>query len=79
MQAIITIPLSLDFVVELRSESDSLSKRQAKMLEYIAKGTRLGWLIVPQNRRVEVLASPTQLSGEDVLPGFVLNLRRIWT
>jgi Uma2 family endonuclease len=81
------VPLCPDFVIELRSESDSLSKLQAKMQEYIDNGARLGWLIDPQNRRVEVyragreievLENPSNLSGEDILPGFVLNLRRIW-
>ncbi|MCC3408604.1 MAG: Uma2 family endonuclease [Microcoleus sp. PH2017_10_PVI_O_A] len=81
------VPLCPDFVVELRSASDSLSTLQTKMREYIDNGARLGWLIDPQNRRVEIyrqqaeveiLANPTELSGEDVLPGFVLNLRRVW-
>ena len=80
------LPLCPDFVVELRSESDSLTKLQAKMGEYIDNGAKLGWLIDPQNRRVEiyrpgrdveVLENPTNLSGEDVLPGFILNLRRV--
>jgi Uma2 family endonuclease len=82
------VPLCPDFVVELRSESDSFPKLQAKMREYIDNGARLGWLIDPQNRRVEiyragkeieVLENPTNLSGEEILPGFVLNLRRVWT
>jgi Uma2 family endonuclease len=77
-----------DFVAELRSASDTLQSLQAKMQEYIDNGAKLGWLIDPQNRRVEIyrqgkeveiLENPTELSGEDVLPGFVLNLRRIWT
>jgi len=76
-----------DFVVELRSKSDRLSELQAKMREYIDNGARLGWLIDPQNhqveiyrlgKEVEVLVNPSQLSGEDVLPGFVLDLRRVW-
>lgn len=80
------VPLCPDFVVELRSESDSLTKLQAKMQEYIDNGAKLGWLIDPQNRRVEiyrpsrdvkVLENPTVLSGEDILSGFVLNLQRI--
>ncbi|MCC8455854.1 Uma2 family endonuclease, partial [Streptomyces rochei] len=67
--------------------SDSLSTLQAKMREYMDNGARLGWLIDPQNRRVEIyrqqaeveiLLDPVELSGEDVLPGFVLNLRRVW-
>jgi Uma2 family endonuclease len=81
------VPLCPDFVVELRSESDSLPQLQAKMWEYINNGARLGWLIDPQNRRVEIYRpetdvevweNPTSLSGEDVLPGFILNLRRVW-
>ena len=76
-----------DFVVELRSSSDRLGSLQAKMREYIDNGALLGWLIDPQQRRVEiyrpglaveVLENPTELSGEAVLPGFVLNLRRVW-
>jgi len=76
-----------DFVVELRSGSDSLKPLQEKMQEYMDNGAKLGWLIDPQNRqveiyrpglKVEVLANPTELSGEEVLPAFVLNLRRVW-
>jgi Uma2 family endonuclease len=82
------VPLCPDFVIELRSESDSLTKLQAKMQEYIDNGVRLGWLIDPQNRGVEiyrpgrdveVLENPTNLSEEDLLPGFILNLKRVWT
>ena len=81
------IPLCPDFVVELRSESDRRSELQAKMREYMDHGTRLGWLIDPQNhqveiyrfgKEVEVLVNPSQLSGEDVLPGLVLDLKRVW-
>lgn len=76
-----------DFVVELRSSSDRIEPRTAKMKEYIDNGARLGWLLEPQNRRVEiyqpgksveVLQNPAELFGEEVLPGFVLNLRRVW-
>ncbi|OAB57557.1 hypothetical protein AY600_10685 [Phormidium willei BDU 130791] len=76
-----------DFVVELRSKSDALKLIQAKMQEYLANGTRLGWLIDPKRQVVEiyrasaepeVLSRPANLSGEDVLPGFVLKLDRIW-
>ncbi len=75
-----------DFIIELRSNSDPLSSLQEKMQEYIQNGARLGWLIDPQQKRVEiyrshseveVLENPTELSGEDVLVGFVLNLRRV--
>ncbi|MFN6568437.1 Uma2 family endonuclease [Dendronalium sp. ChiSLP03b] len=80
------LPMAPDFAVELRSANDSLKTVQQKMQEYIDNGVRLGWLIDPQNQRVEiyrpgkdveVLQSPTSLSGEDVLPGFVLDLAQI--
>jgi Uma2 family endonuclease len=80
-------PLAPDFIIELRSSSDSLSDLQKKMAEYQANGVRLGWLINPQQQQVEiyrlgqkteVLQSPTTLSGEDVLPGFTLDVRAIW-
>jgi Uma2 family endonuclease len=75
-----------DFVVELRSGSDRLESLQQKMKEYIENGASLGWLINPQQQQVEVyrpgvevevLNNPTKLSGEDVLPSFVMNLRRV--
>jgi len=80
------LPMAPDFVAELRSATDSLETLRRKMQEYIDNGVGLGWLIDPQNQRVEiyrpgkeveVLQSPTSLSGEDVLPGFVLNLAQI--
>jgi len=76
-----------DFVIELRSETDRLSKLQEKMEEYRANGVRLGWLIIPQQqqveiyrigREVEILEYPTTLSGEDVLSGFTLDLSSIF-
>lgn len=81
------IPLCPDFVIEIFSPSDSLSKTQEKMEEYIENGCRLGWLIKRKKqeveiyrpgKEVEVLKSPQTLSGEDVLPGFTLNLQRVW-
>ncbi|MDJ1171314.1 MULTISPECIES: Uma2 family endonuclease [Roseofilum] len=81
------LPLSPDFAIELRSPSDSLKLLQGKMQEYIDNGTRLGWLINPKNHQVEiyrqgqekqVLDHPLTLSGEDILPGFTLNLQLIW-
>jgi Uma2 family endonuclease len=76
-----------DLVVELRSSSDTLSDLQNKMQEYTDNGARLGWLLDPKHKRVEiyrpdrpveVLDNPTQLSGENVLPGFVLSLSKLW-
>ena len=80
------LPLAPDFVVELMSGNDSLEKTQAKMQEYRDNGVRLSWLIDPKNKQVEiyrqsrpkeVLQFPATLSGEDVLPGFVLDLSQI--
>jgi Uma2 family endonuclease len=74
-------PIAPDFVIELRSQTDELKPLQEKMLEYLNSGVRLGWLFDPQNRQVEIYRQgqeketrslPTQLSGEGVLPGFVL-------
>jgi len=79
-------PLCPDFVVELRSKTDSLEKLKAKMQEYIDNGAKLGFLLDRQNQRVEIyrpnqaveiLSSPSSLSGEDILPGFVLYLENI--
>jgi Uma2 family endonuclease len=81
------IPLSPDFVVELRSETDRMKTLRDKMKEYMENQVRLGWLIDRKNRKVEiyrlnreveVLENPTILSGEDVLPGFVLDLTEVW-
>ncbi|NEO47192.1 MAG: Uma2 family endonuclease [Moorea sp. SIO4A3] len=80
------LPMAPDFVAELRSANDNLKTLQEKMQEYMDCGVRLGWLIDPQNQQVaiyrpgqdrELLESPSSLSGEDVLPGFVLDLAQI--
>lgn len=79
-------PLAPDFVIELRSASDGLRPLQEKMQEYQANGVRLGWLINPQAQQVEiyrlgqvveVLNAPHTLSGEAVLPGFILDLSHL--
>ncbi|OIP69073.1 MAG: hypothetical protein AUK43_14025 [Oscillatoriales cyanobacterium CG2_30_40_61] len=76
-------PICPDFVIELRSRTDSLTQLQAKMQEYLNSGLRLGWLINPQAQQVEIyrphqaleiVKLPTTLSGENVLPEFILNL-----
>ena len=80
-------PICPDFVVELMSPSDSLKETQDKMKEYRDNGAALGLLINRKSRQleiyrpnqeVEVLESPATVSGEDVLPGFILNLESIW-
>ncbi|HLP88396.1 MAG TPA: Uma2 family endonuclease [Nostocaceae cyanobacterium] len=83
-------PISPDFIIELRSETDSLEKLRQKMREYQANGVKLAWLIDPQTPLVEIYRqgqeveilnfafdNPPQLSGEDVLPEFVLDLTLI--
>lgn len=81
------LPLCPDFVIELMFPTDDLADVQAKMEEYIANGTQLGWLIEPEARRVyvyrphtevEILAQVAQVSGDPILPGFVLELAEIW-
>ncbi|MEG4035607.1 Uma2 family endonuclease [Microcoleus sp. w1-18aA5] len=79
-------PICPDFAIELRSRPDPLRPLQEKMQEYLNSGLRLGWLINPldekveiyrPSREVEIVQFPVSLSGEDVLPGFVLNLPMI--
>ncbi len=81
------LPLCPDFAVELVSESDDVEDTRKKMREYIENGLRLGWLINPKDKQVEIyragkeveiLDSPTSLSGEDVLVGFSLDLEVIF-
>ncbi|PZO43664.1 MAG: Uma2 family endonuclease [Shackletoniella antarctica] len=81
------LPLAPDFVIELRSATDKLATLQHKLAEYRDCGVRLGWLIDPQEKRVEIyrvdrpteyLSQPEQLSGEEVLPGFILVMAEIW-
>jgi Uma2 family endonuclease len=81
------IPLCPDFVVELRSATDSLNVLQEKMQEYIENGASLGWLIDTERRRVYVYrpnepvdekSEPSSLRGDPLLPGFVLDLTEIW-
>ncbi|WP_337885929.1 Uma2 family endonuclease [Fischerella thermalis] len=80
-------PICPDFVVELRSPSDSIETLRDKMKEYMENGAKLGWLIdrnnskveiYRQEKEIEVLDHPSNLSGEDVLPGFILDLTEIW-
>ncbi len=82
------VPICPDFVIELRSASDNLKPLQEKMEEYMREpGIQLGWLIDRKNRRVyiyrpsqevECLENPATVSGEFVLPGFVLNMSKVW-
>jgi Uma2 family endonuclease len=76
-------PLVPDFLIELRSQTDRLASLQEKMKEYIENGLRFGWLINPQDANVEiyrlrkavkVIQMPAIISGEDILPGFELQV-----
>ena len=76
-------PIAPDFVLELRSANDNLETLRQKMQEYINAGVQLGWLINPQQQQVEIYRPgkdvevrnlPTELSGENILPGFILSL-----
>ena len=80
-------PICPDFVVELKSSSDTLSRLQAKMAEYLENGARLGFLIDRKQRQVhvyrpnqepEILENPDAVSGEPKLPGFQLQMAKIW-
>ncbi len=79
-------PVCPEFVIELLSPSDSLGYTQDKMLEYIANGAELGWLIDPDEKKVylytvgnvEMLENPESVVGVGRLEGFVLELRNIW-
>jgi Uma2 family endonuclease len=81
------IPVVPDFVIELRSATDNLKPLQEKMIEYQRVGVRLGVLINPKNQQVEIyrqgkepeiIASPTEIDCDEVMPGFVLSMSRIW-
>jgi Uma2 family endonuclease len=80
-------PICPDFVIELRSASDTLISLQTKMQEYIDNGASLGWLIDRKNRQVyiyrpdlapEVLEQPELVTGDPELPGFELKMAKIW-
>lgn len=80
-------PLCPDFVIELRSKMDRLARLQAKMVEYVENGARLGWLLDPAARKVyiyrpgreaDTLENPEAVEGDPVLPGFRLQLNEIW-
>jgi Uma2 family endonuclease len=81
------IPLSPDFVIEVASPSDKLSRARAKMREWIEQGVPLAWLIIPDDRLVEIyrpdqpvetFRNAHEVRGEGLLDGFVLTLDRIW-
>ena len=80
-------PICPDFVVEIRSESDSLPALQNKMQEYIENGASLGWLVDVSNRKlhvyqpsvpIQILDKPNEVSGEPLLKGFVLQMKAFW-
>jgi Uma2 family endonuclease len=81
-------PFCPEFVIELRSKTDAMKPLQEKMQEYLQNGLKLGWLIDPStktveiyrpNQPVEILANPSYLTGEEILPDFILELQFIFT
>jgi Uma2 family endonuclease len=81
------LPLCPDFAIELRSPTDHLQAVLDKMQEYLDNGAQLGWLLDPLTRRVhvyrpqgppEILEAPNTVSADPLLPGFALDLRKIW-
>jgi Uma2 family endonuclease len=81
------LPLCPDFVIELRSPTDNLQAVLDKMQEYLDNGAQLAWLLDPRTRRVhvylpqrspEILEAPSTVSADPLLPGFVLDLQKIW-
>ena len=80
-------PIDPDFVIELMSPTDDLSTTRQKMNEYMNCGVKLGWLINPDEKKVEIyhpnedkktLNNPSSLSGEDILPGLIVDLSDIF-
>ncbi|MDJ0591535.1 MAG: Uma2 family endonuclease [Pleurocapsa sp. MO_226.B13] len=80
-------PIDPDFVIELMSPTDDLTELQAKMAEYISCGVKLGWLINPDEKQVEIyrngqdkefLDNPQSLSGENILPNLTVDLAEIF-
>lgn len=76
------------FVVELRSKTDSLKVLLAKMEEYRANRAALGWLLSCDEETAYIFRAgqagyetvqgfERELSGEDVLVGFALDLRKL--
>ena len=81
------IPIVPDFLIELRSATDSLPALQKKMQEYQRLGVKLGLLVNPKNKQVEIyrpgndveiLETPTEVDCNEVMPGFMLSMNRIW-
>lgn len=81
------LPLDPDFIIELMSPTDILSETQNKMREYMTCGVRLGWLINPDNKQVEIyrhgqnkeiLDNPQTLKGENIMPGLIVSLEEIF-
>ncbi len=81
------LSIAPDFVIELRSSSDDLKPTQKKMMVYQRVGVRMGLLIDPKKKRVEIyrqrqeleiLESPTSIDCSEVMLGFILDLSRIW-
>ena len=80
-------PIDPDFILELMSPTDDLITVQKKMAEYMSCDIKLGWLINPDDKQVEiyrigqdkeVLNNPTSLSGENLMPSLIVDLSDIF-
>lgn len=80
-------PIDPDFVIELMSPTDDFTELQQKMNEYMGCGVKLGWLICPDEKQVEVyrngqdkeiLDNPRSLFGEKILPNLIVDLSEIF-
>lgn len=87
MEIVGFIPVAPDFVIELRSQTDNLKPLQEQMQEYRRLGVKLGLLVNPQDRQVEVyrlgqqteiLESPDAIACGELMPGFALSMSRMW-
>lgn len=76
------------FVVEVRSPNDARNQQQRRMAQWLRFGVKLGWLVDPIEETVsiyrpdaepEMLPRPSELSGESVLNGLVVDLTEVWT
>lgn len=81
------VPVMPDIAVEIKSPSNSLAELRGKAQRYMRLGTSLVWIIMPADQRVEIHRphSPAEtlelgdaLSGDDILPGFELEIRRLF-
>ena len=81
------VPLCPPFLIEIRSESDSLETLKEKMKMWIGNGAQLAWMIDPfaatvsiyrPGQSADVLVRPEWVEADAVVAGFRLHTERIW-